>query len=60
MGVKLIDLPDNEKLQDIARVISQPDDDEPPAAAPTDDPPAPAPDDGQPMGDIRGKLRHLN
>jgi DNA gyrase subunit A len=31
MGVKLIDLPGNEKLQDIARVISQPDDEEPPA-----------------------------
>jgi DNA gyrase subunit A len=32
IGVKLIDLSGNEKLQDIARVISQPDEDEPPAS----------------------------
>jgi DNA gyrase subunit A len=38
MGVKLIDLPANEKLQDIARVVSQPEDDEPPAPPGTDDP----------------------
>jgi DNA gyrase subunit A len=38
MGVKLIELSANEKLQDIARVISQPDDDEPPAPAGEDAP----------------------
>jgi DNA gyrase subunit A len=38
MGVKLIDLPGAEKLQDIARVISQPEDEEPAAASETDTP----------------------
>ena len=51
MGVKLIELARNEKLQDIARVINQGDDDETPAA----DPPADAgPEDaaeGEPPGD---------
>ncbi len=38
MGVKLIDLAKNEKLQDIAKVVSQNDDEETPPAA--DEPPA--------------------
>ncbi len=38
MGVKLIDLPGTEKLQDIARVVSQPEDEAEAAVTPADDP----------------------
>ncbi len=37
MGVKLIDLPEGERLQDIARVVNQ-DDDEAAEAAPPESP----------------------
>ena len=49
MGVKLIDLARNEKLQDIAKVVSQSDDEGEPAAAadplPDADEPPPTPPD---------------
>jgi DNA gyrase subunit A len=48
-GVKLIDLPGTEKLQDIARVISQPEDEEPAVADETD-----GPDAGEAEGPVVG------
>ena len=38
MGVKLIELAKNEKLQDMAKIISQSDDEEPSSPAATDEP----------------------
>ena len=50
MGVKLIDLARNEKLQDIARVINQGEDEEAPTAA-ADAPPDTGPEDEPPADD---------
>jgi DNA gyrase subunit A len=50
MGVKLIELGRNEKLQDIARVINQGDDEETPGAAPAGDS-APDTEASEPSGE---------
>ena len=51
MGVKLIELARNEKLQDIAKVVSQNDDEGEPASAAPEEPPA-APSDDAPDGEL--------
>ena len=59
MGVKLIDLARNEKLQDIAKVVSQSDDEEPAAAdamPDADEPPATSPEDPENETEEGGEL----